>query len=257
MVFPSVVDFSLTLPGVVFSVSRSRYTLPVQLAFLLLNGLGLVFGTIYNVSTPDLYENNAHHTVGWVATWVVTVQVIISMLFLYSGRTEKNRISSDERGAFIPIANTEGTMSPYRDYRWSGDSGHGSETSLRSASPTDPRRLSRPEPELEDVEEDSEGLLVPVPPSQPPSRFRIRVVDRFLSASVPGLFSTRLLKTADLAYDIIDWTILILGFVALMSGGVVYAGIFVSAPVLWYRSTREANIQPARKKHIQWHGTLL
>ncbi|KAI9877743.1 MAG: hypothetical protein M1823_007056, partial [Watsoniomyces obsoletus] len=126
-----VLAWFFVLPiGIVFSISRSRYTAPVQFFFLLLNGLGVVFGTIYNVSTPDLYENNAHHKIGWIATWVVTAQVVMSLLFLYSGRTEKSAPSSCEHAAFLPISTdnmTQHNMSPYHDHRWSGDSGQGTE----------------------------------------------------------------------------------------------------------------------------------
>lgn len=222
---------SLTVLGVVFSISRSRYTLPVQFVFLILNGLGVIFGTIYNVSTPDLYENNAHHKIGWIATWVVTAQVVMSLLFLYSGRTKKSELQTNEHAAFLPISTEnigQHNMSPYHDYRWSGDSGQGTERSSRDISPTDPHRYSKPETELDD-DDDEEGVPMPMPSPQRPSRFRIRVVDKFLSARVPGLFSAKLLKTVEVAYEVVDRTILILGFIALLTGGVTYAGMFVSA----------------------------
>jgi Domain of unknown function (DUF2427) len=222
--------------GIVFSISRSRYTVPNQLLFLLLNGLGVVFGTIYNVSTPDLYENNAHHKIGWIATWVVTAQVVMSLLFLYTGRTEKSAPPSGEHAAFLPISTdsmTQHNLSPYHDHRWSGDSGQGTERSScqasRDMSPTNAQRFSKAEAQSDDDDEDE--IPMPLPEPQRPSRFRIRVVDEFLSKRVPGLFSSRLLKAIEVIYDLIDWTVMILGFVALTTGGVTYAGIFVSASV--------------------------
>ena len=200
--------------------------------FLILNVVGVIFGTIYNVSTPDLYENNAHHKIGWIATWVVTAQVIVSLLFLYSGRTKRSQAQSNEHAAFLPTSTenmAQHNMSPYHHYRWSGDSGQGTERSSRDISPTDPNRFSKPEAEPEDDDDDEEGVPMPLPSPQRPSRFRIRVVDRFLSARVPGLLSSKLLKAIEIAYEVVDRSILILGFIALTSGGVTYAGIFVSA----------------------------
>jgi len=67
------------------SIARSRLAVPTQLLFLALNGCGIFFGIFYNVDTPDLYANNAHHKIGWIATWVMTAQVAMSLLFAFSG----------------------------------------------------------------------------------------------------------------------------------------------------------------------------
>jgi hypothetical protein len=234
--------------GVMFSIARSRYTLPVQFLFLATNGVGVMLATIYNVNTPDLYENNAHHKIGWIATWVMTAQTVMSLLFVYSGRTTKvaTMPSASERRAFLPMSTANVAQhnmgSSYRDYRWSADSGSPtdrSETTLnspRDASPSNLYRLSkeidREDPLGQDDVDDEEGLPMPMPTaaltSERRSRFRIRAVDAFLSQRVPGLFSSRLLKTAEVGYEIVDRTILIMGFVAFLTGGVTFAGWMVS-----------------------------
>ena len=156
----------------------------------------------------------------------------MSLLFLYSGRTKKNDPSSDEHAAFLPVSTqnmAQHNMSPYHDYRWSGDSGQGTERSStavsRDISPTDPHRFAKHE---DDVDGDEEGVAMSMPVPQGHIRFRIKVVDKFLSKRIPGLFSARLLKAIEVAYEVVDRTILILGFIALTSGGVTYTGIFVS-----------------------------
>jgi hypothetical protein len=233
--------------------------------FLILNGLGVTLGTIYNVSTPDLYEHNAHHKIGWIATWVVTAQVVMSLLFLYSGRSEKKTPAQGERAAFLPVSPTETMvnqpMSAYHDYRWSGDSGQGTERSStqssRDASPTNAHRYVKPEPQPDDDDEE-DGLPMPMPslPSPPrASLFRIRIVDTFLTRRVPGLMSTKILRSLEVAYEVIDRTILILGFVALMTGGVTYAGIFVSRS-LPIQKRFAANTYTAWQQCIQWPCTL-
>ncbi|KAI5289930.1 hypothetical protein KEM54_002853, partial [Ascosphaera aggregata] len=55
--------------GVMLSIAKSKHTLPVQFIFLVFNAFGVLLSVIYNASTPDLYENNAHHKMGWIATW--------------------------------------------------------------------------------------------------------------------------------------------------------------------------------------------
>jgi len=138
---------------------------------------------------------------------------------------------------------TQHSVRPYTDCRWSGDSGQGTERSStlnsRDNSPTDPNRrdtlddFEKPEPvpaDDDEEEEEDHGVAGSSQPAQSPrSRwFRITRLDSFLSARVPKLLSTKVLRVAQLAYDIIDKTILLLGFIALVSGGVTYAGIFVS-----------------------------
>ena len=54
--------------SLMLSIARSRYHLPAQVIFHILNGLGMFTGFVYNHSTPDLYKNNAHHPIGWVVT---------------------------------------------------------------------------------------------------------------------------------------------------------------------------------------------
>ena len=214
-----------------FSITRSRLALPTQLLFLVLNGLGVVFGTIYNVNTPDLYENNAHHRIGWIATWIMTAQAVMSLLFLYSGRSKKIHASSLERAAFLPVsieAMTEhSNATPYSDYRWSGDSGQGTERSSyhnsREASPTNMGRYAKPKAEPEDEDDDGNDHA---PPS--PRFLRNSFMDKYLAHRIPRILSKRLCKALEAAYEVIDRTVLVLGFIALLTGGVTYAGYFVS-----------------------------
>lgn len=221
-----------------FSISRSKLALPTQLLFLVLNGLGVVFGTIYNVKTPDLYENNAHHTVGWIATWIMTAQVVMSLIFVYSRRQTATPIDEqDEQAAFFPVsveAMAQHNTSPYSDYRWSGDSGQGTERSSlhnsRDVSPTNPSRrdnlgpYSKPETEFDEDDDDLETV------EERRGFWRINFAHAYLSRRLHGMFSKRLLNTCEVLYSVIDRTILILGFIAFTTGGVTYAGIFVSFP---------------------------
>ena len=235
-----------------FSTAGSLLALPTQFVFLLLNGLGVLFGTIYNVNTPDLYENNAHHKIGWIATWVMTAQVVMGLLFLYSGRDRKSSGLAHERSAFLSVSvesmaqhNQLHNAVGYSNVRWSGDSGQGTERSSsytsRDISPAGPDRYTKPEPEEEDEddgEEEDNNILAAH------GFLHDTFVHKYLSQRMSGLLSQRLQSCLEIAHGVIDRTILILGFIALTTGGVTYAGIFVRrSPGAGGRSPHwEANI---------------
>jgi hypothetical protein len=61
-------------------VAHSPFHIPVQLAFLTLTTLGVIFAIMYNSATPDFYENNAHHKIGWVIIWMLVAQVISGLI---------------------------------------------------------------------------------------------------------------------------------------------------------------------------------
>jgi len=209
-----------------FSISRSKLALPVQLSFLILNGLGVVSGTVYNINTPDLYEGNAHHKIGWLVTWVFTAQVVMSLLFFYSGRNMQETTTSSERAAFLPTS-LHSMNRKHDQSRWSGDSGHGTEpstptSSSRTRSPDRDHDLGKAEQEEPEDMED-----VPIKPvRRRPLWFKNTMIDKYLSTRLPKLASHKVIKVVEVAYEVIDRTILILGFVALTSGIVTYSGIF-------------------------------
>ncbi|CAL5874403.1 uncharacterized protein PFLUO_LOCUS8699 [Penicillium psychrofluorescens] len=223
-----VLGWCLVLPAaVMLSIARSRLALLSQFLFLVFNALGLLLGLIYNGQTPDLYENNAHHKIGWIATWVVSVQAILGLIFAYAGRGESHA-DTYERATFLPVATDEMAqhdhMLPHRafhDYRWSRDSGQGTESNSSIHSPGSPSCESPAEYDGFEKPEDD----LPAKPAVPRRWFQSTVVDRFLSKRVPGLVSSRVLRSFNLLYNIIDRIILPFGFVAIATGAVTYGGI--------------------------------
>src|ERR1700744_1641964 len=124
-----------------FSIARSRYALPVQFLFLAVNGLGLLFGIVYNINTPDLYVHNAHHRIGWIATWMGTALVITNLLFTYSRRSKQARApAASERAAFLPVSvenMAQHNAHPHAEYPWSGHGRQG------GADPPGPHRRAQ------------------------------------------------------------------------------------------------------------------
>lgn len=219
--------------AVMLSVARSRFALPTQFLFLIINAFGMLVGIIYNGQTPDLYENNAHHKIGWVATWVVSAQVIMSLIFAYAGRGDAD-VTAFERAAFLPVSTDEMAGHPHsypsgaiHEYRWSRDSGQGTERnscSIRSG-PSSPTCVS-PSDEYDDFEKPNDD--VHDKPVESRKWFRNTFVDRFLASRVPGMVSSRVLSILNVVYMVIDRIILPFGFIAICTGGVTYGGIMVS-----------------------------
>ncbi|KAK6953385.1 hypothetical protein Daesc_005688 [Daldinia eschscholtzii] len=231
-----VISWVVMLPiAVMFSIARSRYTLPVQFLFLVTNALGVVLGITYNANTPDLYPNNAHHKLGWIVTWVVSAQVFISLVGRVAGVMSRNGtegIGKEEEQAFIPVS-TEAMAEHQRindgmyphPYRHSNDSGQGTEPgteSLRSNSVStavgqeSPLEMSDRRIHYDDLED------VHFKPAEVLGSKR---ANSFL-AKIAGKISTRAWKVLMFAYNFVDRTILILGYIALCTGVITFGRFF-------------------------------
>ncbi|KAK3690024.1 hypothetical protein B0T22DRAFT_185374 [Podospora appendiculata] len=227
--------------AVMFSIALSRHRLPAQLGFLATNAVGLLLGVIYNANTPDLYPNNAHHKLGWALTWIVGGQVLIGLLATVGG-TLKSRLGrttsgrADERQSFIPVsteAMAEHESSFPKTYRFSNDSGQGTEPtseSLRShslssgpSSPPIPLREARKEYMEGEGDEFVDEDLEAHAPMVSKSKFSLA---RSLAQKIAGKISSRFWKLLMLAYNVVDRTILIAGFVALCTGVITFGRFF-------------------------------
>lgn len=197
------------------SIGRSSLTRPVQLVFLCTNGLGLLLGAIYHSKTPDLYENNAHHRLGWVVTGIVSAQVMLGLFQNFAGA------ATVKYG--IPISQYQGLQRLREEdsYRYSRESAN----DLETTSPQSPSLISLHERERV-------GLLERhAPDTDNPEKSRIMhgsVVNRFWSQHMPQVAGPRALSVIDFSYNFIDRTSLILGFLAITTGVVTYGGLFVS-----------------------------
>lgn len=220
-----------------FSIARSRYTLPTQFVFVAVNALGVLFSTIYNAKTPDLYPNNAHHKLGWLVTWVLLAQVLVSLLGRFAGAFQKDgsKVDASERQSFIPVLQNaidehhQLHGSGYNSvYRHSNDSAQGSEPnteSLRSHSfSSTPDTLTSPTAEYHAhkelaEEDDVEADLPTVPRNSPLHNFVVRIGSKI---------SSRAWKFLIFGYNFVDRTSMILGFITLATGIVTLGRFFVS-----------------------------
>ncbi|PWY81583.1 hypothetical protein BO94DRAFT_470214 [Aspergillus sclerotioniger CBS 115572] len=220
-----ILGWCFILPiGIMLSVARSRFALPSQFLFLIINSFGMLLGIIYNNQTPDLYPNNAHHKIGWIASSVACAQVVMLLIFTYAGRGNAD-VAASERAAFIPVATEETAHQPhsYPFHNYSRHSIQGAErdSSIHSGPSsstcvwsTDYVDFEKPEDDLHD--EKTAGSC---------SWLRNTFVDRFLASRVPGMVSSRVLRVIHVGYMVIDRIILPFGFIAIATGGVTYGGI--------------------------------
>ncbi|KAI1608511.1 hypothetical protein EDD36DRAFT_101565 [Exophiala viscosa] len=208
--------------GVMFSIARSRLAFPVQLLFCVTNALGLLLGTVYNVKTPDLYPNNAHHTIGWVASWIISVQILTNLLFAtVQSRMKKTTGSmSVESEPFLRPPSSDRPregMSSYTDRHPSSDTESGSSSIASTPLWKDLEKPSSRDNNDNNSEPSS---------SRRPSFLRYSFVAISFPARFPGRLPARLMKVLAIVHQVITRTVLPLGFICLMTGGVTYAGIF-------------------------------
>lgn len=228
------------MTATMFSLARSRYTLPTQFVFLATNALGVIFGTIYNANTPDLYPNNAHHKLGWLATWVLCAHGVVSLLGRFAGAFEKysrnTRADAAERQGFLPVS--QAALNEHRRFhkpcssplsRDSNDSGQGTEPeteSLRShsfsSSPDPLANLMADSPVHKEFDdEDGDEDLETDVPTMP----RGGAIRNFVTR-VGGKISSRAWSVIILWYKFVDRTGMILGFITLCTGIVTYGRLF-------------------------------
>jgi hypothetical protein len=214
--------------AVMFSIARSsRFTTPIQFAFLAVNGLGLFTSIVYNAKTPDFYPYNAHHKLGWAVSWIATAWLLLTFLNLYMARYEKIK----ERHAMTTDNIAQYDRLQGQDHRWSRDSGHDSATlcsgSRSLSSDSVPlHKLELPEEGDEDDGFEEQGFI------------KKNSVNRFLSRSrrVPRISSGRAVTAFKVVFILIERCMPILGFASLISGGVVYGGLYVSEKVELYKN---------------------
>ena len=220
------------------SIARSQLALPAQLSFLGVQTVAVLLGTAYSSKTPDLYENNAHNKFGWIITWIVVAQSIIGLLKLAVNLHKSQDADAEEQNAYLPMSTQalaqhhQALYSP-DEHRYSRDSGHytASEASRsQSVSSMQEQEIEEHQKFLEyrnqhaDVDADNmekQGLL---------ANTRTQRVATCIAAKM----SQRTRRALNVAYNAIDCASLPLGFTAIVSGAVVYGGVFVSRTLYHY-----------------------
>ena len=223
------------------SIARSRLALPAQLSFLGVHTVAVLLGTAYSSKTPDLYENNAHDKVGWIITWIIVTQSIIGLLKLAVNFHTSQDADAEDQNAYLPIsaqALAEHHQALYTsdEHRYSRDSGHytASEASRsQSISSMQEREIEEHQKFLEYRDQhtdtgadkmEEQGLLA-------------NTRTQRVASCIAAMMSQRTRRALDVAYNAIDYASLPLGFTTIVSGAVVYGGVFVRRTLnhyLWH-----------------------
>lgn len=215
--------------------ARSRLAVLVQLGFLGINGIALLLSTIYTNNTPDLYVNNSHHKLGWGLIWVVVAQSFMAVVKLYAD-CSRSTMGYGQAHAVAPIPISAEAMAQHHQLQqtnvegqggYSDDDGHGTPSET-------PRTNS-----MSGTTDCDDGLLHDFHgPHDADSEIDLTEKRSLLGNSamnqalsrMPRRVSRKVMKAMNVAYRIINYVILLLGFFAITTGVVVYGGKFVSLP---------------------------
>lgn len=217
------------------NIASSRLASPLQCSFLLVNTFGILLSIIYNHKAPDLYEGNSHHKAGWAITWIAVVWVILGLV---------NRLFAYKR-AYAPVKTHEEPQTPVRvmaehqrwydlrsqnwnNYRWSRDSGQGTERDSASSSsdrsPSAGSAMHQPLPALQSPRSDDDEKSSA--DMEKRGFLRDTRVDRFLSRIIPHPPARRSLSIVGFTHTLLERSILLLSFVAVTTGIVTFSGVF-------------------------------
>jgi hypothetical protein len=193
------------------NIVRSNLRYPFQVAFLGLHGIGTMFGLAFNSKTPDLYPNNSHNKIGWILSVLTSAHFLVGILKTFiSGRTP-NSGPRFERAPFLTEANPE-----------EADRIVGQSSSSRNTSQYPERS------ECSANETDAETLV------DIHLHYTSRIGHRYdgpMSWNRRWAIVSRphfLIQSIEIGYMFLDRSLAILGFVAVCTGIVTMAGIFVS-----------------------------
>lgn len=218
--------------GIMFSITRTRLTIPTQLSFLAVNGLGVFTSIIYNAKTPDLYPNNAHHKIGWVATWTAAAWFVMAVPMIYrkkdSVASRQAAMTTQNMAQYDRLQNEQGFVSRWsRDSRGSDASGTLCPESRAHSSDSLARDKLEPQSPMDEEqghdfighneEAENSNLL------QNKNNRLDRLVTLKLSRFNP---SGKAFTAMKIVYIFIERTILILAFAALLTGGVTWGNLF-------------------------------
>lgn len=212
------------------SVAQSRLAPITRVSFLVVNGVGILLARIYNSKTPELYEKNSHHVMGWAVSWIVFMQCIVGVVRAFTTAEKNHSYRLEEQAALIPVSahamehQAEYLSQRPEQYRYSHDSGHGTEPESSRSHSISSLQSREEKPLDSDIADNTH----PVTEYHEKPRSIFTAVNNFFLSHIPGLLSIRVRRTLDYFNETVDWLILPLGFVTIVSGVVVYGGVFVS-----------------------------
>jgi hypothetical protein len=208
-------------PALMLSVARSRYHLPAQLLFHAVNALGLFTGVVYNHSTPDLYVTNSHHPVGWAVTALTVTWNILSLTTACAPKVKRRELEVSPK-TFDQDIPEDGDIQQYLDsptsYRFSRDSGNFSAGSRANSSDS---IFGKPSSSPSDDEQESGDWE-----RSGDTLGGRNEHDNVIARVIRLVSSQRMLSFVRFGQVFLEKVMLLLGFLAITTGFVVYGGLF-------------------------------
>jgi hypothetical protein len=211
-------------------IAQSSLHIPVQFAFLMLTSIGVVFAIMYNSATPDFYENNAHHKIGWVIVWMLVAQGASGMIsgvsrYVISGDLRSRDFTEDTEEMFM-LGNDEDDDEGNKSVgRPSSDSGNiTGESTPRESSPSAIHRSSD-----NTLRDDHERQFHTVDLTNPPRNAEFKTemyIAKKLNRGWLSRVSQRGVLIAKFVHAIIGRPMFVLGFIQICTGIVTVTGIF-------------------------------
>lgn len=230
------------------SFARSRYTHFFRLALTATNIVGVLFGASYNYKTLDLYPGSAHSAVGWIATGIAAAQIshllVGPMTKLFNRVAGRDESESDGytlplmRQSYDSLQGLDGPSGLSRQGPFDVEATHGGTEDCDTPSYS---QLYREDP-------NDSGFTSGDGPFDGESNSDQALHDD-INTAPPKIFSdsslTRTLRLILFMYDIMDWMILIVAFIAFCTGTVTFWGLFVSHDAPRTIHAQEENLTPA------------
>lgn len=227
-------------------VAQSSFHIPVQIAFLTMTTIGIIFAIMYNSATPDFYENNAHHKIGWVIVWTLVAQIVSGLIrgvarYVNGPSYSRVHITNEAEDMFMLGGNEtdeedhcdEIKPRPY-SRRETSDSGNdtgestprgGSTSSAPSRVPYVIRRSSE-NTLLGDCEQNLHNLDSVPGPRNAESKIEKFLAKRFQNQGWLSRISRRGAFIAKIVHAVIGRPLFCLGFIQVCTGIVTLTGIF-------------------------------
>lgn len=227
-------------------VAQSPFHIPVQIAFLAMTAVGVIFAILYNSATPDFYENNAHHKIGWVIVWALVAQVVSGLIrgvarYVNSdGLSRSQDIAEEAEEVFILGDDEEDdeTVEPKPQHeflRTSSDSGNetgdstprAGSTSGPSSSSHDNRRSSENTLlDRDDRERQFQALNKVSQPRNADSMVETYLAKKLQNRGWRSRISRRGAYIAKIVHAVIGRPLFCLGFLQICTGVTTVTGIF-------------------------------
>ncbi|PVI01778.1 hypothetical protein DM02DRAFT_704141 [Periconia macrospinosa] len=190
--------WAIFLPvAVMLSISNSPTRIPVQLIFTLTNAFGALLGAVFSHQTPELYAGQKHSPVGWVG--IVSSIVWLALTVVPKDDVKKSSYSENcqlYRQSYEALLRSSHSSSSESEHEYAED-------------------------DLDSIPEENTDKKL-----EQPDRLSAFTARAIYSKAMAWMASKYPLQALQILRAIFDRTILVLGFICIVTGVIVFSGSF-------------------------------